>query len=188
MQESTEQYIARLLGNVAGRNPLKVQAATPEKLERLVKGLPRAKLREKPAPGKWSIAEIVAHLADSEIVISWRIRAILGAPGTPIQAYDQNIWAREGQYAKKDPRASLRQFRAFRQANLDFFKSLRPEQWKRYGLHEERGEESIERFLQLTAGHDLNHLAQIERIASRKPPAKGRAKRRENQQQREGRE
>jgi hypothetical protein len=180
MEETTEQYITRLLANVGDRNPLKVQAATAEKLERLVRRLPRAKLRQRPGPDKWSIAEIVAHLADAEIVISWRIRAILGAPGTPIQAYDQNVWAREGQYTTKDPRASIAQFRAFRQANLAFFKSLRPEQWKRHGVHEERGEESIERFLHLTAGHDLNHLAQIERIATRKRPSKTRPKRRRN--------
>ena len=100
MEETTEQYITRLLANVGDRNPLKVQAATAEKLERLVRRLPRAKLRQRPGPDKWSIAEIVAHLADAEIVISWRIRAILGAPGTPIQAYDQNVWA--GRFAQSD--------------------------------------------------------------------------------------
>jgi len=177
MAETAEQYIARLLGNVEGLNPLKVQTATPQRLARLTKGTPTAKLRKKPAPDKWSAAEILAHLADAEIVISWRLRAILGASGTPIQAYDQDVWAREGRYAKKDPRVSLAQFRAFREANLAFFKSLTPEQWKRYGMHEERGQETIERFLRLTAGHDLNHLAQLEKIVS-KTETKGRSKRR----------
>ena len=177
MAETIRQYIARLLGNVQGLNPLKVQAATPQRLARLVKGTRAAKLRKKPAPDKWSAAEILAHLADAEIVYSWRLRAILGAPGTPIQAYDQDAWAREGQYAKKDPHVSLAQFRAFREANLAFFKSLTPEQWKRYGMHEERGQETIERFLHLTAGHDLNHLAQLEKIVS-EPDTRGRRSKR----------
>jgi hypothetical protein len=159
------------MGKLTGQEPLKVQAATPKKIERLIKGASTAKLRKRPAPGKWSVAEIVAHLADAEIVIGWRVRCILAAPGTPIQAYDQDAWAEAGQYAKRNPHATLPQLRAAREANLALYKSLTAEQWKRFGMHSERGQESVEQIARMIAGHDVNHLQQIERILAPKKTA-----------------
>ncbi len=171
MQETPQQYTARVLGNVAGQEPLKVQAATPKKLERLVAGASSAKLRKRPAPDKWSVAEILAHLADVEIVVGWRVRSILGAPGTAIQAFDQDAWVEAGHYAKRNPRASLAQLRAAREANLALYQSLSPEQWKHYGMHSERGQETVEKIVRMIAGHDVNHLQQIERILAAKKTA-----------------
>ena len=164
MPETAQQYTQRILGHVAGKNPLKTQAATAKTIQKWVKGVAPAKLRKRPAPDKWSVAEIVAHLADAEIVVGWRLRAILAGPGSPIQAYDQDALAAARQYAKHDPRQSIETFRAMREANLAFYKRLSPEQWKYHGLHAERGEETLERILHMMAGHDLNHMAQIERI------------------------
>ena len=166
MNETIQQYTQRILANTDGQEPLKVLAATPKKLERLVKGLSTAKLRKRPAPEKWSIAEILAHLADVEIVISWRMRSVLGAPGTPVQAYDQNAWVTALHYDKRDPRKDLEQQRILREANLAMLKTLTPAQWKQFGMHSERGQESIEKIARMTAGHDLNHIQQIERIVS----------------------
>jgi hypothetical protein len=171
MQETAQQYIQRILGNLQDQDALKVQAATPKKLERLVKGVPASKLRKRPEPDKWSVAEIVAHLADTELVGSWRMRAILGAPGTPIQAFDQDAWVKACHYEKRDPHRALQQFRVLREANLALFKTLSPEQWKHHGMHAERGQETIEHIVRLYAGHDLNHLGQIERIVSSKQPS-----------------
>jgi hypothetical protein len=170
MPETAQQYIYRILGNLQGQDALKVQAGTATKLGRLVKGVPASKLRKRPGPDKWSVAEIVAHLADTEIVGSWRMRAILGAPGTPIQAFDQDAWVKACHYEKRDPHKSIEQFRVLREANLALFKSLSAEQWKHHGMHSERGEETIEHIVRMYAGHDLNHLGQIERIL--KPKAK----------------
>jgi DinB superfamily len=164
MQETIQEYVRRISGKVAGKDPLKVQATTAPKLAKLVKGKSPTKLRKRPAPDKWSIVEILAHLADAEIVISWRMRSILGAPGTAIQAYNQDAWAAAGHYEKRNPRNSLEQFRLLRETNLALLKTLTPEQWKHYGLHSERGEESIERIVHMMAGHDLNHLEQIEKL------------------------
>ena len=173
MKETPQEYTKRMLGNVEGVNPLKVEAGTAKKLERLLKGVSASKLRKRPAPEKWSVAEILAHLADSEIVRGWRMRQILGAPGTAIQAFDQNVWAISGHYEKRDPRKSLVLFRVLREANLALLKSLRPEQWKHHGVHAERGEESIEHIVQMNAGHDINHTKQVERIlATKKVPGK----------------
>jgi hypothetical protein len=168
MKESVQQYVHRIGSYIAGQEPLKVLAATPKKIERLVARASAAKLRKRPAPDKWSVTEILAHLADVEIVVGWRIRAILGAPGTPVQAYDQDAWAEAGHYAKRNPRESVALIRAVRAANLALYKSLSPEQWKHYGLHAERGLETVEQIVRMVAGHDLNHLQQIERIVTEK--------------------
>jgi hypothetical protein len=164
MPETPQQYTQRIMAHAEGMEPLKVQSATNKKLLRLIDGVSIAKLRKRPEPDKWSVAEILAHLADVEIVIGWRMRSILGAPGTPIQAFDQDAWVRTGHYEKRDPRKSLEQHRVLREANLALLKSLSAEQWNDYGQHSERGQESIERIVRMLAGHDLNHIQQIERI------------------------
>ena len=163
MNETAQHYIQRITAHVDGKQPLAVLAATAKKLERLIKGVPAGKLRKRPAADKWSIGEIVAHLADAEIVIGFRLRMVLGAPGTPITAYDQDSWATSGHYEKRDPRKSVELFRVVREANLALLKSLTAEQWKHYGMHSERGQETVEHIVRMTAGHDLNHLQQIER-------------------------
>ena len=167
MKETIQQYIQRVTGYVEGKQPLAVQAATAKKLERLIKGVPSSKLRKRPAPDKWSVTEILAHLADAEIVGGFRMRLILGAPGTPIVAFDQDSWVISGHYDKRDPRQSLEQFRVLRAGNLAMLKSLAPEQWKHYGMHSERGQETIEHIVRMFAGHDLNHLQQVERILAK---------------------
>jgi hypothetical protein len=168
VNETAQQYTQRILSHSAGQDALKLQAATPKKLERLIKGVGPAKLRKKPAPGKWSVAEIIAHLADSEIVIGWRMRSILGAPGSEVQAYDQNAWNANLHYDKRDVRKDVIQLRVNRDANLALLKTLTGEQWKQFGVHSERGQESIEHIVKLIAGHDLNHIQQIEGILAPK--------------------
>ncbi len=164
MNETVRQYMQRITGYMEGKQPLAIQAATPKKLERLIQGVPTSKLRKRPAPDKWSVSEIVAHLADTEIVAGFRMRIILGAPGTPIAAFDQDSWVTSGHYEKRDPRKSVEQFRVLREANLALLKSLTAEQWKHYGIHSERGQETIEHIVRMFAGHDINHLQQIESI------------------------
>jgi hypothetical protein len=168
MNETPQQYTRRILGYVEGKEPLEVQASTPGKLERLIKGLSMTKLCERPAADKWSVSEIVAHLGDAEIVTGFRMRLILGAPGAPIAAYDQDSWVTSGHYEKRDPRKSVEQFRVLREANLALLESLTPEQWKHYGMHSERGQETMELIVRMAAGHDINHLQQIERILAAK--------------------
>src|SRR5262245_44327286 len=104
MKETVQEYIQRIQSKIAGQNPVKVQGTTAQKLARFIKGATPAKLKKRPAPEKWSVAEIIAHLADAEMAVGWRLRSILGAPGTSIQAYDQDAWANEGNYGKRDAR------------------------------------------------------------------------------------
>lgn len=168
MQETTEQYRKRMFENIEGGNPLKMQAAAPARLAKLLKGVSPAKARKRPAPGKWSIAEIVAHIADTELVGGYRMRAILGQPGTPIIGFDQDAWVTALHYDKRDLKKSFEQYRALREANLALLKSLTREQWKHEGLHSERGPESVETMARMYAGHDINHFEQIERILGKK--------------------
>jgi hypothetical protein len=168
MQETPQEYIQRMLGHVGSQKPLKMQAATPKKIARLLKGAASSRLRKRPAPGKWSVAEILAHLADTELVSGYRIRTILGAPGAPIPAFDQDAWAAAMRYEKRDPRKSFSRFCALRENNLALLKGITSEQWEHHGMHAERGKETVAHITRMMAGHDLNHLGQIERILAPK--------------------
>src|SRR5580700_2862319 len=164
MQETAQHYTQRILGYIEGKDPLKVQRETPKKLAGLIRGLSRKQLTRKPAPGKWSISEILAHLADTEIVVAWRLRHILGNNGAPIQAYDQSVWAETFDYAHRDAKESLEFFQVVRAHNLAMLKALPKGLWDNYGIHQERGKESIPQIVRIYAGHDLNHLGQMEKI------------------------
>ena len=107
MSETQAQYKDRILRHVAGREPLPLLAAAPATLAALLAAVPPALCARRPAPGKWSIQEIVAHLADDELVGAYRIRLILAAPGTAIQAFDQDRWSETGRYAATDPGRTL---------------------------------------------------------------------------------
>jgi uncharacterized damage-inducible protein DinB len=165
MQETPQQYIQRILGHVEGKDPLRVQRETPKKLQQLIKLLDKKQLAKRPEPGKWSITEIVAHLADTELVGGWRMRLILGNSGVPLQPFDQDVWAETLGYSKRDAKVSLETFRVLREANLAMLKSLPKSLWENYGMHQERGKETIAHIVRMFAGHDLNHLGQVERIA-----------------------
>jgi len=162
--KAANAYKANILRYQAGADFLALQAAAPEKLVSLTGGLSAQQLARRPAPDKWSIQEIAAHLADDELVGAYRMRMILSSPGTAIQAFDQDIWARTGRYASADTKASVDMFCILRQANLALLRSLTPAEWNLYGIHAERGAESIRDIAMYYAGHDLNHFKQIEDI------------------------
>jgi len=166
MQETGQQYTQRILSNVEGEDAIKVQKATAGKLKKLIHGLSPKQLKWKPEPGKWSIAEILAHLADAEIAGSWRMRLIIGASGTTVQPFDQDAWASVFEYGKRDAKRSLEVFRVIRENNLAMLKALPPESWDNFGMHLERGKETITHMTRMFAGHDTNHVRQIEGIAS----------------------
>ena len=168
MNETPQQYVALILGLIAGHEPMKVQRSTADKLAKFTRGVPRKKLDRRPAPGKWSVTEILAHLAETEWAVGWRLRSILSANGTPVQAFDQDAWAKTSNYAKQDPKKSLALFGTLRAENLALLKSIPKEKWEYYGMHQERGKETIAHIFRLLAGHDLNHLGQVAALLGRK--------------------
>jgi len=168
MQETPQQYTERMLNHSRGKDPIRLQQAAPRKLAALTKGLNKKRLTDRPAPEKWSVAEILAHLADAELVIGYRLRLILASNGTSIQAFDQDAWADTFNYRRRDPKVSLETFRILRENNLRLLSSVPRRLWKNYGQHKERGQESVDHIVRMMAGHDLNHMLQIEKIAKKR--------------------
>ncbi len=165
MKETPKQYRQRMLNNSAGKSPLQVQAGAARKLAFTIRGLTPAQLRRRPAPGKWSIAEILAHLADTEIGIGFRLRQVLSVNGIPLQAFDQDKWAAAANYNAQRPAQSIADFRVLREKNLRLLKSVPRKQWRNYGMHAERGKEPVATIVAMIAGHDINHLRQVEALA-----------------------
>ena len=166
MDETPQEYSQRLIRTLAGGEPLEILQSTITELEALVQPLTEERLRLPRAPGQWSAAQILSHLAEGEIVFGYRLRMILSSDGAPIQAYDQDIWAKNSGYLQDDPALALNLFRVMRSTNLSWLRSLQPEQWNYAGIHSERGRESIADMARLTAGHDINHLKQLKSISS----------------------
>lgn len=164
MQETPQQYTERILGYLEGRKPLELLSRSPRKIAALVKGVTRQKLSKKPQPDKWSVTEILAHLADVEIVQGFRIRLILGSNGIAIQGFDQDVWAGYSNYSKQDPKLSLEGYLVNRERTVRLLKSLTSIQWDNYGIHSERGKETVTRVSEMMAGHDINHMRQIQLI------------------------
>ncbi len=178
MPETAEQYIGRILGYVEGQDALKVQRATAARLKKFIQGLSPKQLKWRPEPAKWSIAEIIAHLADAEVVASWRMRSVIGENGITIQPFDQDAWASVFEYRDRDARRSLELFRVLRENNLVMLKEIPRETWDNYGMHLERGKESITHLTRMFAGHDTNHLLQIEGIVKQLKSARPKNKKR----------
>jgi hypothetical protein len=172
MPETAEQYIGRILGYVEGQDAVKVQRSTAARLKKSIRGLTPKQLKSRPEPAKWSISEILAHLADAEIVASWRMRSVIGENGITIQPFDQDSWASVFEYRGRDARRSLEIFRILRENNLAMLKEIPRETWNNYGMHLERGKETIAHLTRMFAGHDTNHVLQIERIVKQLKSAK----------------
>ena len=162
--DEADGYVRALLDLLADRDPLAVLEELLPVLEGVVATLPDVVLRRPERPGKWSIAQVIAHLADSDLVSGYRLRLIIAQPGAAIQGYDQDRWAAELRYAEAPLRETLDQLGALRRANLRLLRSLDPQQLDRAGLHSERGRESVRQLTRLLAGHDLVHRRQIDRI------------------------
>ena len=158
------QYVTDLLALLGTREPFAVLAETPGILRAAVAPVPPKMLRQPEAPGKWSVAEVLQHLADSDLITGYRIRLMLAQDNPPIPGYDQDAWALRLHYEDSEPSAALAQFEAFRTANLALWTRLTDVELARTGLHSERGPESVGYLIKLIAAHDLVHFAQITRI------------------------
>ena len=155
---------ARQLG---GRDPLKVVATTARHLEQLSAALGPVRTLEAPAPGKWSPHEILCHLADTEVVWAYRIRQALAQEHHVIQPWDQEQFALH--YADYDAQAAMMTFSCIRQWSLMLLRSVLPEAINKPIHHPELGELNFGEMIEIMAGHDLNHLTQLEAIAVQVP-------------------
>ena len=158
------EYAAKLETYTEDKDPLAMQSDAPRILAELIEGVPEQTLRQRPCPGKWSVGEIMGHLAEDEIASSWRYRQMIENSGCALSAFDQDEWARLGDYASWRPSDSLQLFRLLRAANLRMLSRLTADEWSRFGLHAERGKISVRDLVRHMAGHDMNHLDQIRAI------------------------
>jgi hypothetical protein len=164
MQDIPDQYAAKLKAHAANKDPIAMQREAPATLAGLIEGVPDELLSRRTAPGKWSICAILAHMAEDELVSSWRYRQMIENSGTALPGFDQDEWARLGDYDKWKPRDALEMFRLLRMANLRMFDQLTAEEWQRSGVHAERGLITVKDLALHMAGHDMNHVEQIRRL------------------------
>ena len=169
--ETTEQYQRRLAGYVEGQDPLVMQAATAKKLAQLIAGVSEERLRRRPAPDKWSVVEILAHLAEDELTSSWRYRQMIERNGVTLTGFDQEEWARLGDYSSWDAVEAIEMFRLLREANLRMLARLTPQEWRREGNHTERGRLTVRDLARHMAANDTNHILQMERLLKSDPTA-----------------
>jgi uncharacterized damage-inducible protein DinB len=143
---------------------LEVIQATPAKLASFLDSLSEAQVNRAPAPGKWSVREILCHLADCEIVFAFRIRQTLAENAPVIQPFDQELWGRN--YGAYSARAALNVFTAVRAWNTALIASLPADAFARAVTHPERGTMTLATVVETMGGHDLNHLKQVEQHAA----------------------
>jgi hypothetical protein len=155
-----------------GQDPIPVLTSTAERIRTLTAHLTEAQVNIPPAPRKWSITQIAAHLADCEIVFSFRLRQTLAPsldqPQAIIQPFDQDAWATRYQAYHFEPALAL--FQSARNWNLLFLTTVSQDDRHRPTTHPERGTMPFWTIVETMAGHDINHLQQLERLAAH-PPA-----------------
>jgi hypothetical protein len=160
MGTATNPYASHL----GDRNPFEVIAATPGKLGKVFAKLGGEGMKRSLAPGKWTAREIFSHLADCEVAFAFRIRQALAEDNHVAQPFDQDKWART--YAAYQAPQALAAFSALRQWNVDLVRSVTPQALDKPLSHPERGQLTFKMLIETMAGHDLNHLAQLEAIAN----------------------
>jgi uncharacterized damage-inducible protein DinB len=152
---SVNPYLAAL----GGRDPVAVMAETPRRLAAVVEGLSAAEIEAQPAPGKWSVRQILAHLADCEMAFGFRLRQVYSGVRV-MQPFDQDEWARV--YGSYSAGLALATFAALRDWNLAFVGGLSEADKRLEGMHPERGEMVLWTVVETIAGHDLHHLRGLE--------------------------
>ena len=148
---------------LGSRDPRSVIASTSARLGEFLNTMGDIHAGQSPAPGKWSVREILCHLADCELVFAYRLRQTLAEPHHVIQPFDQDVWARK--YSAYDAQSALAVFTAVRNFNVILIASLPREAFEKAVSHPERGTMTFQTVVETMGGHDLNHLAQIEKIA-----------------------
>jgi uncharacterized damage-inducible protein DinB len=162
--EHATAYTAAVLELVGSTDPIRILHDTPSALSRGIDGLDSDQLSGPETAGKWSIVQVLQHLADSELVWGYRLRMVLAHDRPAITGYDQDLWATRLRYEDADPHQAIQEFNVLRQANLRLLARASAGDLARVVLHAERGEESVAQMIRLYAGHDLLHLSQIARI------------------------
>jgi uncharacterized damage-inducible protein DinB len=170
-------YIRAEIDLLAGADPFATQRALPDRLSAALAGLPDEAIDFRPGPAEWSAREVLAHLVHSEIVYGYRYRSIVAEPEAPIAGYDQERWTPRTPERRWDVATLLEHLRALKAVNVAFLEQTTPDERARWGLHSERGKESLAALIGGIAGHDVMHERQIDaniaawRITPTSPPS-----------------
>ena len=152
----TQTELTKLL-DAAEKSPKQIAAA--------VSGLPEKTLRYKPAPDKWCILEILAHLADMEILYAYRMRQMIADKNPVLAVIDQDDWARNLGYLEESPAELVALYGLNRYHNLQLLRRIKPEDLKKSAYHPElKKDVTLEKYVEMLSGHGANHLQQIERL------------------------
>ncbi len=168
MAPELRAYLDRLKSYIKGKDPMALLKSAPGRLEKLVKTMKTAELKRRPAKGKWSIHEQIGHMADVESAFGWRFRRAIGEPGKGVEGFDQDAWAEKMEYRKMPAKALLESYKALRTANVHLLTHA-PKKAREGGyiVHPERGRQTVETQATLLAGHDVNHLLQMQNIRAK---------------------
>ena len=139
-----------------GRDVLETIRSTPAEIERLWRALGPAGVERETAPGKWTVREVLCHLADTELAFAFRLRQALAEDHHVIQPFDQTRWS--DHYAAYDAAAAVAAFTAARRWNLNLIQHVMPAAADKPLTHPERGEMTFQTVLDTMAGHDVHHL------------------------------
>lgn len=157
-------YRRAVLELLGAADPFVVQQDLVSELREAITGLSEAQLRTSEAPGKWSILQVIEHLVDAEVIHNYRVRMILAHEEPQLLGWDQDAFAERLRYDRSDVARALSELEMLRDRNLRLLRSLSPQERTRAGIHSVRGRETIDDIIKLTAGHDLVHRRQIDRI------------------------
>ncbi len=114
-----------------------------------------------PAPDKWSVRQIICHLADTEMITAFRFRRIIAEQEPQLEGWDQNAWAEKLDYKRRKSSQALEAFRRMRAENFELLKELPPEAFDRVGVHTRIGRKSLRDFVELFADHAEKHAQQM---------------------------
>lgn len=164
VQGDTPAYTKSMMDYLGDREPFSVFEETPSALRAAATAVPEDKLRLLEAPGKWSVLNVVQHLAHVELVLGSRYRIVLAEEGSPLAAMDPDLWIANLFPDEFGLEEALTDFANLRAMNLRLLRRVKGNQWERYGIHSQRGKETLATMVRMYAAHDLYHLYQIERV------------------------
>ena len=163
---TTSAYVTETMALLGDQDPLVVLAHTPDYILERVEELDEEQFHIPEAPGKWSLAQVFAHLADTEIAFGWRARLVLTQDNAPIHGFDEGLWMTRFDGANADPEQALDTFLTLRDWNMRVWQCATAADLARVGIHSERGAETFDTLRRMVAGHDLRHRRQVDRIVA----------------------
>jgi hypothetical protein len=165
-EKHMDDYVTRILGNLGDRPPLESLRQSRHDIEATVGSIGSKHLFDIAyAEGKWTAREVICHLADVEVGLGFRARQVIAVENIVVQPFDEKAWA--SGYKTADPQLALQSFLSLRDWNLAFVEALPPSAWDKPYRHPEQGDLKFAILIKLLAGHDINHLKQLQQIDSR---------------------